>query len=66
MTNIYKGKINNIDTENRIAKVNLNNANNISPALSVPNYIDISRLQKETPVAVVIFDDNTGAVICEL
>lgn len=66
MTNILKGKINNIDTENRLAKVNINDTNNISASLCIPHYIDISRLKKETPVAFVVFDDNTGAIICEL
>lgn len=66
MADIYKGKINNIDIQNRIAKVNTNDTNNISTSLCIPNYIDINRLRKETPVAFVIFDDNTGAIICEL
>ena len=66
MANILKGKINNIDTEKRIAKVNTNDTNNISAALCIPHYINISKLRKETPVAFVVFEDNTGVILCEL
>ena len=66
MGGIYKGKINNIDKENRIAKVNINGTNNISAVLCVPEYIDIDTFEKETPVAFVLFDDDTGAILCNL
>lgn len=66
MANVYKGKINNIDVENRTARVNINDTNNISAPLKIPHYIDINKLEKETPVAFVVFDDNSGAIICEL
>lgn len=63
---IRKGKISSINYEERTAKVSLNNDENLSPMLSIPKHIDIELLKKETPVACVLFDDGTGAIICEL
>ncbi len=66
MSNVLKGKINNIDTENRLARVNTKNTNWISVPISIPEHININSLHKETDVAFVVFDDNTGVILCKL
>lgn len=63
---IKKGTISSIDYENRTAKINIEKGSSVTRSLCIPEYININNLQKETPVACVIFGDGTGAVICEL
>lgn len=63
---IFKGRISAIDYKKRLAKVNISNSNSVTPFLRIPNHIEIEKLKKETSVAYILFDDGTGAIICEL
>lgn len=66
MNEINKGKINNIDVENRRVKVNINNTNNISAALCVPDFIDITSLSKEDLVVFTVFEDGSGVILAKI